>query len=40
MKFYDCEQEAQEELIDSAINDDVPVFDRNRGSEKFSDFKV
>ena len=42
MKFYDCEQEAQEELIDSAekINDDVPVFDRGRGNQKFSDFKV
>lgn len=40
MKFYDCEQEAQEELIDSAekINDDVPVFDRGRS--KFQDFKV
>ena len=40
MKLYDCEQEAQEELIDAAddINDDVPVFDRSR--EKFSDFKI
>ena len=40
MKLYDCEQEAQEELIDAAddVNDDVPVFDRSR--EKFSDFKI
>jgi len=42
MKLYDCEQEAQEELFDSdeAYNDDTPVFDRNRGAEKFNDFKV
>ena len=41
MKLYDCEQEAQEELIDSAIeNDDTPVFDRVRGGEKFKDFTV
>ena len=40
MKLYDCEQEAQEELFDSDDNDDTPVFDRVRGSEKFSDFKV
>ena len=40
MKLYDCEQEAQEELIDAAddVNDDVPVFDRSR--EKFSAFKI
>ena len=40
MKFYDCEQEAQEELIDSAIqeDDDVPVFDR--GKKNFEGFKV
>jgi hypothetical protein len=39
MKFYDCEQEAQEELVDSAIaqEDDTPVMDRN---EKFKDFKI
>ena len=39
MKFYDCEQEAQEELVDSAIaqEDDTPVMDRN---EKFRDFKI
>ena len=41
MKLYDCEQEAQEELIDSALqDDDTPVFDRVRGAEKFHDFKV
>mgnify|MGYP003321460490 CR=1 FL=1 len=41
MKLYDCEQEAQEELVDSAIEgDDTPVFDRNRGAEKFQDFNV
>jgi replicative DNA helicase len=42
MKLYDCEQEAQEELFDSdeTYNDDTPVFDRNRGAEKFNDFKV
>ena len=42
MKLYDCEQEAQEELFDSddSYNDDTPVFDRNRGAEKFNDFKV
>jgi len=41
MKLYDCEQEAQEELIDSALeNDDTPVFDRVRGGEKFKDFTV
>jgi hypothetical protein len=40
MKLYDCEQEAQEELFDANSNDDTPVFDRVRGAEKFSDFKV
>ena len=44
MKLYDCEQEAQEELIDSAVeNDDVPVFDRGRNDGQrrdFSEFKV
>ena len=38
MKFYDVEQEAQEELVDSVdMNEDTPVMDRNK---KFSDFKV
>jgi len=40
MKFYDVEQEAQEELIDSEnqYDDSIPVADRGRS--KFSDFKV
>ena len=38
MKLYDCEQEAQEELIDSAVEDDeTPVFDRGK-NEKYKDF--
>ena len=41
MKFYDCEQEAQEELVDSALaqDDDTPVFDRGQNA-KYSDFKI
>ena len=41
MKLYDCEQEAQEELIDSAENDyddSIPVADRGR--DRYSDFKI
>ena len=41
MKLYDCEQEAQEELIDSAeegFDDSVPVADRGR--DRYSDFKI
>ncbi len=39
MKLYDCEQEAQEELIDSAIaeDNDTPVMDVNN---KYKDFKI
>tara|TARA_X000000950_G_scaffold274710_1_gene360150 strand:- start:976 stop:2355 length:1380 start_codon:yes stop_codon:yes gene_type:complete len=38
MKFYDVEQEAQEELIDSVdTNEDTPVMDR---ANRFNDFKV
>ena len=39
MKLYDCEQEAQEELIDAADNydDETPVFDRAK-QQKFKDF--
>jgi len=38
MKLYDCEQEAQEELIDSAVEDDeTPVFDRGK-NEKYKNF--
>ena len=42
MKLYDCEQEAQEELVDSAIeqDDSTPVFDRGKSESKFGDFKV
>jgi len=39
MKFYDVEQDAQEELIDSSDNTDTPIFDKGQHS-KFSDFKV
>ena len=38
MKFYDVEQDAQEELIDSDDNTDTPIFDKGQHS-KFSDFK-
>ncbi len=41
MKLYDCEQEAQEELIDSAeegFDDSIPVADRGR--DRYSDFKI
>jgi hypothetical protein len=34
---------AQEELIESAVNDDVPVFDRGRNDGQkrdFNDFKI
>jgi replicative DNA helicase len=44
MKLYDCEQNAQDDIIDSGqeYNDDVPVFDRGQGNryEKFSDIKT
>jgi len=45
MKLYDCEQDAQEELVDSGMNvdDDVPVFDRGRNDGQkrdYSAFKV
>ena len=44
MRLYDCEQTAQDDIIDSGqnYNDDVPVFDRGQGNryEKFSDIKV
>jgi len=41
MKLYDCEQEAQEELVDSAeedFDDSIPVADRGR--DRYSDFKI
>ena len=41
MKLYDCEQEAQEELIENtnSYDDSIPVADRGRSS-KFGDFKI
>ncbi len=40
MKLYDCEQEAQEDIIDSG-QDDTPAFDKGQNSryEKFGDIK-
>jgi len=49
MKLYDCEQEAQNDIIDSGQEDDTPAFDKsafgvglgkNKAYEKFSDIKV
>ena len=40
MKLYDCEQEAQEDIIDNGQDDDKPLFDKSRSYEKFSDIKV
>ena len=49
MKLYDCEQEAQNDIIDSGQEDDTPAFDKttfgvglgkNKTYEKFSDIKV
>jgi len=49
MKLYDCEQEAQNDIIDSGQKDDTPAFDKttfgvglgkNKTYEKFSDIKV
>jgi hypothetical protein len=39
--LYDCEQEAQEELIENtnSYDDSIPVADRGRSS-KFGDFKI
>ena len=41
MKLYDCEQEAQEDLVDSGQEDDTPVFDRGQSKkyDKFNDIK-
>jgi len=40
MKLYDCEQEAQDDIVDSG-QDDTPVFDRgqNQKYDKFNDIK-
>jgi len=42
MKLYDCEQEAQEELIENAVeqDDDTPVFDRGKSNNKYDGFKI
>jgi len=41
MKLYDCEQEAQDDLVDSGQEDDTPVFDKGQNSkyDKFNDIK-
>ena len=41
MKLYDCEQEAQTEIVDAnqTYDDSVPVADRGR-SDKFKDFNI
>ena len=42
MKLYDCEQEAQDDIIDSG-QDDTPAFDKSPISaryDKFNDIKV
>jgi phage-related protein len=40
MKLYDCEQEAQDDLVDSG-QDDTPLFDKgqNQKYDKFNDIK-
>jgi replicative DNA helicase len=49
MKLYDCEQEAQHDIIDSGQEDDTPAFDKttfgvglgkSKTYEKFEDIKV
>ena len=49
MKLYDCEQEAQNDIIDSGQEDDTPAFDKttfglglgkSKTYEKFEDIKV
>ena len=49
MKLYDCEQEAQDGIIDSGQEDDTPAFDnttfgvglgKNKAYEKFSDIEI
>jgi phage-related protein len=40
MKLYDCEQEAQDDLVDSG-QDDTPLFDKGQNAkyDKFNDIK-
>jgi len=49
MKLYDCEQEAQNDIMDSGQQKDTPAFDKttfgsslgkNKDYEKFTDIKV
>ena len=49
MKLYDCEQEAQNDIVDSGQEDDTPAFDKttfgvglgkNKAYEKFSDIEI
>ena len=44
MRLYDCEQEAQEDLVDSGqdenVFDNTPFAGKSKGYEKFSDLKV
>ena len=42
MKFYDVEQEAQEELIDSVpeVNDDTMIFDKGQRSKNAATGKI
>jgi hypothetical protein len=44
MRLYDCEQEAQSDLVDSGQNENVfdntPFAGKGKAYEKFSDLKV
>ena len=44
MRLYDCEQAAQEDLVDSGqdnnVFDNTPFAGKSKGYEKFSDLKV
>ena len=44
MRLYDCEQETQEDLVDSGqdenVFDNTPFAGKSKGYEKFSDLKV
>ena len=45
MRLYDCEQEAQEDLVDSGqgndnVFDNTPFAGKGKSYEKFSDLKV
>jgi hypothetical protein len=43
MKLYDVELNAQDDLVDSGQEDDIPLFDKSKSGEryaKFQDIKV